>query len=208
MDSMQTAEPDGNATVHRRDLLACPFCGSTPRRVQAERRHPKGEARLWQVECSSGNCGAKTMPSHYLEAAEASWNRRASLGLELLNGQAAELAPTPAPGQSHSRQVVDQMLAYVHRHYSRPMHLADVAAALRMNVAYLSALFSNTTGVTFHAYLEQVRLAKAKALLRDPSQRVSEVAYAVGYANPNYFRDAFKARIGTAPSVWRTRTPG
>ena len=72
-----------------------------------------------------------------------------------------------------------------------------------MNAAYVSSLFYTATGVTFHHYLEEFRLAKAKELLRDPVKRVCEVACAVGYANPNHFRDVFKARVGIAPSVWR-----
>src|ERR1035441_7544868 len=99
------------------------------------------------------------------------------------------------------------MLDFVHHHYHRPISLEDLASAMRMNASYLSALFSQTAGVTFHQFLEEVRLSKAKELLRDPRNRVREVAYAVGYANPNYFRDAFKAHVGLPPSAWRESAP-
>jgi YesN/AraC family two-component response regulator len=107
-------------------------------------------------------------------------------------------------GSRRRQQLVQWMLDYIHEHYSRPMQLGDLAAAMNMNAAYLSDLFSTNTGVTFHHYLEELRLAKAKDLLRDPLRRVSEVAYATGYADPDYFRRAFKARVGVAPSAWRT----
>jgi YesN/AraC family two-component response regulator len=109
------------------------------------------------------------------------------------------------PSSSHRQQLVQRMLDYIHEHYSRPMQLGDVAAVLNMNVAYISSLFHATTGVTFHHYLEELRLAKAKELLRDPLKRIGEVAYAVGYANPNYFQAAFKACLGASPSAWRNR---
>jgi len=115
---------------------------------------------------------------------------------------------TVQPGLgSHAQKLVDVMLDFVHQHYHRPIRLGDVASAMKMNASYLSALFSQTTGVTFHQFLEEVRLSKAKALLRDPRNRVREVAYAVGYADPNCFRDAFKAHVGLPPSAWRESAP-
>ena len=68
---------------------------------------------------------------------------------------------------------------------------------------YLSVLFSQTTGVTFHQFLEEVRLSKARELLRDPRNRVREVAGAAGYASPDSFRHAFKAHEGLSPEAWR-----
>jgi AraC-like DNA-binding protein len=74
---------------------------------------------------------------------------------------------------------------------------------MKINAAYLSTLFTRTTGMTFHHFLQEVRLSKAKELLRDSRNRVSEVALAVGYASPDAFRRAFKAREGHSPDAWR-----
>ena len=107
------------------------------------------------------------------------------------------------PGHHHGQVLVQQMLGYIHEHYSHPIRLTDLAANVRLRPSYACSLFSTTLGVTFHHYLEQCRLAKAKDLLRDPVKRVAEVAYAVGYTNPNHFRNVFTARVGLPPSVWR-----
>jgi AraC-like DNA-binding protein len=110
----------------------------------------------------------------------------------------------PPPTGSHAEQLVALMLNYIDEHYHRPMALSDVAAALNMNASYLSSLFSRTAGVTFHKYLEGLRLARAKELLRDPRVRVCDVACAVGYVSPNHFRNVFKAHAGKSPSAWRS----
>jgi AraC-like DNA-binding protein len=107
------------------------------------------------------------------------------------------------PGHSHGQQLVERMRDYLQEHYSRPVQLGDLAAALNLNAAYVSSLFSRMTGVTFHHYLEELRLAAAKDLLRNPVNRVREVAYATGYTSPNHFHDVFKARVGMTPSAWR-----
>ena len=76
------------------------------------------------------------------------------------------------------------MLDYVHQHYHRPISLDDLASAMKMNASYLSALFSQTTGVTFHQFLEEVRLSKARELLRDPRNRVSRSGRRGGLRQP------------------------
>jgi AraC-like DNA-binding protein len=111
---------------------------------------------------------------------------------------------TMQPGsESHARKLVGAMVDYVHQHGHRPIGLDELAAAMKMNASYLSSLFSQTTGVTFHHFVEEVRLAKAKELLRDPRNRVGEAARAAGYASPDAFRHAFKAHEGLSPVAWR-----
>jgi AraC-like DNA-binding protein len=112
-------------------------------------------------------------------------------------------APIHQAADSRAQQIVQEMVAYVHEHYQRQMSLGVVAAALKMNAAYLCHLFSRTLGVTFHQYLTELRMTKAKELLREPHRRVCEVACAVGYASADQFRHSFKAHAGVAPSAWR-----
>jgi two-component system response regulator YesN len=114
------------------------------------------------------------------------------------------LESTDQPGSgNHAQELVKAMRDYVHQHAHRPINLKELAAAMKMNASYLSALFSQTTGVTFHQFLEEVRLSKARELLHDPRNRVGEVAYAAGYASPDSFRHAFKAHEGLSPEAWR-----
>jgi len=104
---------------------------------------------------------------------------------------------------NHARKLVDAMRDYVHQHYFHPINLKELASAMKMNSSYLSDLFSQTTGVAFHQFLEEVRLSKARELLRDPQNRIREVADATGYASPDAFRHAFKAHEGLSPEAWR-----
>ena len=110
--------------------------------------------------------------------------------------------PSTIP-KSHAQKLVEAMADYVHQHYHRPISLDELASTMKRNASYLSALFSQTTGVTFHQFLEEVRLSKARELLRDPRNRVREVARAAGYASPDSFRHAFKAHEGFSPEAWR-----
>lgn len=129
------------------------------------------------------------------EARPSTEPRRAAAGISEMRTQPAR--------RNHKQRIVQRMLDHIHQHYSGPMQLGDLAAAMNLNAAYVCSLFATTTGVTFHHYLEELRLAKAKELLRDPLKRVSEVAFSVGYPNPDHFRKVFRARVGISPSAWR-----
>ena len=109
-----------------------------------------------------------------------------------------------AEDESHTEQVVHRMLDYIQKGYVRPITLKECARNLEFNAAYLCALFSRTVGLPFKSYLTRLRLEKAKGLLSDPTRRISDVAYAVGYTNANQFRLVFKAATGLAPVTWRS----
>ena len=105
--------------------------------------------------------------------------------------------------ESRPEQLVHRMLDFIRQNLSRPITLQQCADELKLNPVYLCTLFARTAGVPFKAYLIHARIAKAKALLSDPVQRVSEVAFAVGYTDEDYFRRAFKAATGLSPAAWR-----
>ena len=149
-------------------------------------------------------------PTPALRAAKKAFSGAISLTQLILHDLRGTLVTEPHPpllNNSHRQQLVQRMQDYIHQHYSHPIELHDLAAALNLNASYVSSLFSTTLGVTFHHYLEELRLARARELLRDPARRVSEVAYAVGYSNPNHFCNVFTTRIGLSPSAWRELQP-
>jgi AraC-like DNA-binding protein len=105
--------------------------------------------------------------------------------------------------ETRAQQVVRRLLDHIDRNYGRPVQLKECAEKIGMNPACLSDLFSQTVGLPFKKYLTKLRLEKAQELLSDPRQTVADVAYAVGYTDPNRFRLAFKQWAGLPPSVWR-----
>jgi len=66
-------------------------------------------------------------------------------------------------------------------------------------------VFSQRAGFRLSEYVDQRRMERAAELLGDPRRRVSEVAYAVGFRDPNYFAKAFRRHFDCSPSVYRSR---
>ena len=96
-------------------------------------------------------------------------------------------------------QLILQAKQYLAEHYAECISLADIATALNVSGYYLSHLFSAQSDFTLFAYLTDVRMNKAQALLLEGRLNVSEVGQAVGYDNSNAFSKAFKKYVGGSP---------
>ncbi|MGB5812848.1 MAG: AraC family transcriptional regulator ligand-binding domain-containing protein [Polyangiales bacterium] len=84
---------------------------------------------------------------------------------------------------------------------------AHVAKAMKLTERTLQRRLAEE-GTTFREVVDGVRLDRASALLRDPSVRVADVAYAVGYDEVTSFTKAFRRWTGESPTAFRARHQG
>lgn len=97
----------------------------------------------------------------------------------------------------------DTICKYVCDNYAKDITLGKAASDIGFSSFYLSKLIKENLDVTYVNYLTQVRIEKAKALLEEEQFNISEVANAVGYAEPKYFSNVFKKFVGMTPSAYR-----
>ena len=57
------------------------------------------------------------------------------------------------------------------------------------------------------AKINEVRLQNAKRLLRSTGMSITEIAYAVGFSDSNYFSSVFKKHTGMTPGEYRSKQP-
>lgn len=99
---------------------------------------------------------------------------------------------------------IDWAERYVNLHYmSEDISLNSVADYVNMNPSYFSSVFRKEKGITFVEYLTRVRLERAKELLLCSSLKISEIAYKVGYNDPQYFSHLFKKYNQCSPKDYR-----
>ncbi|MBU5351161.1 response regulator [Paenibacillus barcinonensis] len=102
--------------------------------------------------------------------------------------------------------VIDQVKSYVSQQYNNDqVSLKTISAHVRISSSHLSKIFSQETGQTITEYLTQVRINKAKELLKTTSNKTFEVAYKVGYNDPHYFSNIFKKTTGCTPKEFRSQ---
>ena len=109
---------------------------------------------------------------------------------------------------ARSNTVVDTVKAYIGENYAQRLTKADIAAQVFLNPDYLAKLFKKETGTALTDYLTQVRIEKAKALLRDETISLTDVATQTGFDYYSYFSTIFKRATGVSPSDYRKNASG
>jgi len=113
-----------------------------------------------------------------------------------------EALPTPPQGSitASRMRLLDEFIdAGLHG----PLSVQAMAQLLGLSEGYFMRAFKNATGQSPHGYLIDCRLAKARALMRDSSVRLSEIALICGFNSQAHMATAFRQRLGLSPSQLR-----
>lgn len=88
---------------------------------------------------------------------------------------------------------------YIEENFCDNITLRDIANHVNVHPGYLSRLYKQKTGVSVTDTITQLRINKAKMLLKDTALMVSEVGQAVGFDDVTYFSYVFRKHTGVAP---------
>ena len=95
-----------------------------------------------------------------------------------------------------------QSKAFMDKRYNEKIGLDEIAAAAFMSRFHYIRIFQQVYGVTPRQYLRDLRIAKAKELLKQ-GHSVIEVCFAVGYESLPTFSKVFKRGAGHSPRAYR-----
>jgi AraC-like DNA-binding protein len=115
--------------------------------------------------------------------------------------QLAALAKQPGSPflKAHDVERVYLAKAMVEENLLNPCSLIELAHRVGLNDFKLKKGFREVFGTTVFSYLYELRMEKAKLLLKN-GKPVREVAFEVGYKNAHHFTTAFKKKFGYLPS--------
>lgn len=117
----------------------------------------------------------------------------------LLDSLVAEEDASARAGSISSKRLVEDTRFLISRNLGQKLTLDALARDLNVSRSSLSAVFKKETGQSIGAYVKNVRMQRAAALLRKPGISVSEVGEAVGYPRLSSFSAAYKQHFGCAP---------
>lgn len=106
--------------------------------------------------------------------------------------------------------IIQQAKQFINQHYMNPeLSLDGVAAQVSLSPSHFSVIFSQETDQTFKEFLTELRIQKAKELLRMTSLGANEISIQIGYSDPHYFSYVFKKNTGMSPTEFRLQAqPG
>jgi AraC-like DNA-binding protein/ligand-binding sensor protein len=107
--------------------------------------------------------------------------------------------------QEREPPVVAKARAFLSANYTEVMTRAQVARAVNSSATYFSKRFKETTGMSFIDYTGRVRVEQAKNLLQNPSLRISNIAFEIGFQSVSQFNRTFKRVTGRSPKKFRAR---
>jgi AraC-like DNA-binding protein len=101
------------------------------------------------------------------------------------------------------RMATNHAVEFMHTHLSEKLTLADLARTARLSPSQFSRVFKAETGTAPIEYLQELRLFRARRLLRDTIRPVTDIALECGFNSSSYLSRCFQSRWGLSPSKFR-----
>ncbi|WP_438491891.1 helix-turn-helix domain-containing protein [Paenibacillus sp. IHBB 3054] len=100
-------------------------------------------------------------------------------------------------------EALQKAVRLINEHFTEPLLVANLAAAVGYSVQHFQRLFLQEYGVTPHKYLQNLRLERGLQLMTEsPGIPVQDIALNLGMET-NYFIRVFRKTYGCTPGVMR-----
>jgi AraC family transcriptional regulator len=144
---------------------------------------------------------ASRMRSALLQASvEDDWEGWALALSERAQRQDESSPPRPGSITGNRLRLLDE---FIDAGLDGPLGVTAMAQLLGLSEGYFMRAFRTTTGTSPHAYLINRRLAKARALMRDSTARLSDIALTCGFNSQAHMATVFRQRLGVSPGQLR-----
>jgi transcriptional regulator GlxA family with amidase domain len=100
---------------------------------------------------------------------------------------------------------IEKTIRFISENYQRDVPVEKLASIACMSLSRYAHLFKECTGMGPAAYLESIKLGKARDLLISTSLSIKEIAEATGFCNPLYFSQRHHAKFGCSPTDFRRK---
>ena len=158
------------------------------------------------LENSSGMVSAPMMKEYegYIQIF-AAWVDRSKTDNPLLSALMQESCQPEKQQTASRRQDLTKVRNYLDEHFTEKITLDELSDSFFINKFYLVRLFKEQYGQSINHYLQQIRITKAKQLLRFTDKTVEQIGLECGLGAHSYFTRTFKKVEGITPSEFRSQ---
>jgi AraC family L-rhamnose operon transcriptional activator RhaR/AraC family L-rhamnose operon regulatory protein RhaS len=119
----------------------------------------------------------------------------------LLSRHYSSLEATEAKALVRIGKVID----YLENNFTDKIYLDKLAEMAFMSTRNFQRIFQKAVGSSPSNYIMQIRLQKARKMLRNTESPITDIAIDSGFGDSNYFIKCFKKEIGITPVKFRMR---
>ena len=99
--------------------------------------------------------------------------------------------------------IFSRVINYIEAHFNEDIDLSSVARAVGSHPVTVSKIFTKSTGVGFHYYLQYKRCSYAAYLIKNSDMNISAIAYDSGFGSIRSFNRAFMEVYNITPTQYR-----
>ena len=128
--------------------------------------------------------------------------KSAALELFVAMAEAPKIAPS-AKGRPNSK--LKAVIAQMEAHPEKDYPVERIAAEAGMSPVLFTDEFKRTTGLTPHAFLLDVRVARTREELSHSTRSVAAIAERYRFPSARHFATMFRRIVGMSPSEYRKK---
>lgn len=98
---------------------------------------------------------------------------------------------------------IAEAISHLETHFREPVNLEELVRIAHMSKRSFIRSFQAAMGSSPIAFLIQLRVHRAAALLRRSEDTITQIAFHVGFSDSNYFSRQFRKLMGVSPRRYR-----
>lgn len=113
------------------------------------------------------------------------------------------LVERPISKSRNQEIVADCAATFINDNYINDIKISDVAKYVNIDRSHFYRIFSDRYGMSPQQYLITIRISKARLMLLNSDDNISNICYACGFKDIPHFSRIFKEKTGMSPSEFR-----
>lgn len=111
--------------------------------------------------------------------------------------------------EQYFQEYIPVALEYIRENIQdETLSIGDVSEHVYLNPVYFGRIFKHVMNMSFKRYVQNMRMERAKEMILEEQESITNICVAVGIPNPSYFSQVFKQYTGILPSEYKRSLEG
>lgn len=98
--------------------------------------------------------------------------------------------------------ILRKCMDYISEHINEKLFIEQISQCIPVSSSYLNRLFKRHTGFPVIDYVNNMKLDKAKEMIRASELNMTEISESLGFSSIHYFSRIFKKKFGISPRIY------